>query len=593
MLTEDFINQYLVRTPPTHEFYKESLDISKNLKYHAKGHYPAELIEIARPNEETQYKTYRKDVFTAVTKTYFSKVVTTIGKIRRAEDWDIDFKDSNYAKLLSDYTNKNYPYFQSFENWFFTIALTQMCEDPNMVCMFLPLPKQDPKNDAEIYKPFGQLFPCENVIDWKENQYAVLLSDEKSLVQEGQNKVKKGLVYYFIDNDSVTKAVQVGDTEKFTFDISNLGFQISHSVGVVPGFKIGGIIEKFTEGEMLFDSFIGDCIPYWHEAIRRYSDHQVNMVLHLHPDRWEIKDSPCPTCKGSGNIHDHSSDKTITAKCGTCGGGGHIAVKTPFGVKLINPVQRTGPNEAINIPTPPMGNVARDIASISFLKEEYKDDIQDGLAAINLEFLMNEPEINSGVSKSYDRQEMNTYFNNIARHVVQNIFQPSYLYIIKWQYGKIITDAQLLDAMPSITIPTKFDIVSADVIAQRLTTAKTAGLNPALQTALQIEYAESEFGEESDEALMIVTIDELDPLPNLSQEEKMTILSNKGCTQDAYILSCNLPSFINRACNEKADFMELKYAEKLSILNKYVEEIKKTNSANIVPIIDNSGLQAA
>ena len=59
------------------------------LRVHAKGEYSAELMDHARPNEEDQYKEYRKNVFKSATKKSFGRVVTTLSKVRLAEDWRI------------------------------------------------------------------------------------------------------------------------------------------------------------------------------------------------------------------------------------------------------------------------------------------------------------------------------------------------------------------------------------------------------------------------------------------------------------------------------------------------------------------------
>lgn len=102
---------------------------------------------------------------------------------------------------------------------------------------------------------------------------------------------------------------------------------------------------------------------------------------------------------------------------------------------------------------------------------------------------------------------------------------------------------------------------------------------------MEIQYAKSEFGEDCTEAKIIKTIYELDPLPNKTDDEKMSILSSKGTTDAKYILSCNLSGFVNRAIHENESFLDLKYVEKMEILSKYVQEIIDENKKAIVPIM--------
>jgi hypothetical protein len=587
MLTIDFIGQYLTDNPPKHDLYEGSVKIAQKLRVHEKGEYPASLIEIARPNEDEKYKEYRREVFTPITKTVYSKVVSTIAKINRAEDWKIGFADD--SSDLKNYTEEIYPYFDSLENWFFSIGLNQMLKDPNSVVAVIPLTKKNPTDDSEQFSPFTFIFKAENVIDYEEGRYAVLMAEEKSMVTQGDTQVKKGKIIYFIDHESYIKAVQVGElTEnQFQFNGDEMGNinPTMHNFEYMPAWKMGGTIEEFIDGEMLYDSFIGDCIPYWDEALRRYSDHQVNMVLHLHPMEWEIQDTPCPTCKATGSIRREGRDGTpYNEDCRSCAGAGNVSAKTPFGRKLINVSKLDGVNQITPIPTPPAGIIERDIASISFLKQEVKDNIKDGLAAVNMEFIMETPEINSGVAKAMDRQEMNSFFYNIARHVVNNILYPAYYFISAWR-DLSYSEEQIIASMPTINTPTKFDVLSSDILANRLTIAKTAGLPASLTNAMQKEYAETEFGDDSDETILFKLVSDLDPLPGLIEADKMTVLSNKGTTQAKYILSSNIYAFVFRARIENKTFEKMPYANQMDILDAYVQEVVDENEKDVVPMV--------
>jgi hypothetical protein len=591
MLTDQLIRQYFVEESklPKHRFYDRSVEITKKLESHSKGKYPSDIIEIVRPNETFDQKQYRKNAFTPVTKTYFSKVVSTIAKISHAQDWSIRFPEDSTTKegeSLKDYTCENYPNFDSLENWFFTLQLREMCDDPNGVIAVFPYPKKDDGDDSEFLKPFTFWFESKDVIDFVEGQYAVLRSQTKSKVTVKGAPQNTGLIYYIFDSDSYTIATQVGEKDKYTFsyEIKN------HLVGTLPCFKIGGIIEEFEEGQILYDSFIGDCLPFWDEALRRYSDLQVQMVLHVHSEKWEIEDTPCKTCSGTGQIRSsYMGNGNHQVTCGTCNGLGNVSTRSLFGVKTVKPASKTGVSDSMAIPTPPMGYIAKPIDETKFIHDQVQENIEAGLAAINMEFLMYEPAVNSGVAKSLDRQEMNAFFSMIARHVVNNVFHPCYYLIAKWRYAAIYSEKDIMDSLPEIKVPTDFDVLTQDIIAQRLASAKQAGLSSGLMSQLELQYAEKEFGETSDQVLMLKAISSHDPLPNLTVDEKMTILSNKGCSNEDYILSAKLPYFVNKAVNKEKEFLQMTYDEQEGILNKYVAiEIAK-NTSSLVPIVNNNG----
>lgn len=576
MLDETIISPYIGDKAEKHSFYERSIEIADALMLHSRGNVPSHLFEEFRPNEDGRYRIYREKVFKAVTKTYYSKVVNTIKKINRAEDWNIQFTDdTDFRKYMVD----EYPYFESLENWFFSIGLNQMCEDPNSVFAVFPLPKDNPEDDTEQYKPYTNVFPSENVIFFKEGRLCILLSEEKSEVIVNGKREWSGNIYYCIDKDSFMEVVQVGEKEKNVYEYAPA---ILHNCKKVPAVKAGGIIESFSNGDCLFDSFIGDALPFWDEAINRYSDHQVNMAIHLHPREWEMFDTPCKAkgCK-DGKVEYMEDGKLQKEQCGNCKGTGMQTTKSPFDVKYIKPMARGASIEdAIQMPTPPMGIVERDIASISFLKQEFKDNIKYGLSALNMEFLMDEPEVNSGVAKSLDRQEFNTYIYTIARHVVNNILNPLFRFHACWMYPN---DENIVKILPSVAIPSRFDVISSDLVSARLVSAKSAQLSPSTMAALEYEYIESVFGEESTEALMSKVANLMDPLPNKTEDEKMTILSNQGTTKDNYILSSNLSGFINRAISDNKEFLYMDEVAQRKIMAGYVNEIMSKQKDSIIP----------
>ncbi len=587
MLDALFINQYLVEVgkQPKHAFYNDSVKIAKSLQNHSKGHYPADLINIVRPNETADQKEYRKQVYTPKTKTYFSKIVTTLSKIQRAEDWDINFEDSDnsFEKTfpLKDYTEEKYPSFGSVSNWFFSVQMREMCDDPNGVIAVYPLPKENPEDDTELLRPFSTWFPSSNVIDFVEGKYCVLLSEETAPLKDANQNVLQGRVYYFFDKDSWAISTQVGDPRDNKFSTVTA----EHNLGEMPAFKIGGIIEEFKAGQKLYDSFIGDCIPDWNEAIRRYSDLQVQMVLHVHSEKWEIEDSPCKVCNETGTVMSGTAASSKKVSCGNCNGTGSVSQRSPFGVKQIKPIRQTGLNDSVTIPTPPMGYIQKPIQDTEFIDKQVDKSIESGLAAINMEFIMYEPEVNSGIAKTLDRQEINTFFYEVGRHITQNILTPTYRYIAEWRYGMQLNTDEINKVLPEINTPTQFDILTGDILAERLKAAQDSNIDPSLKMALQIDWAKAEFGDESEEVEFIKCVAELDPLPAKTDDEKMTMLSNKGISQNSYIVSCNLTSFIRRAMFENKDFDDFPNDKKQEIISGYAQEIIDDQESAKVPIM--------
>jgi hypothetical protein len=185
---------------------------------------------------------------------------------------------------------------------------------------------------------------------------------------------------------------------------------------------------------------------------------------------------------------------------------------------------------------------------------------------------------------------MNSYVYKIGDHIVRNILLPAYYFIAKWRYP--LQDSQITELLPSINVPKKFDLVTSDVLAQRLNLAITGKFDPAIIQGLQIEFAKKEMGDDSLEAKIMKTISELDPLPGKTVDEKMTEISSNAISKEDYILSSNIQGFIQRAIQENDGFLDFRWIEKKKILDNYTQEVLKKTAGNVIPILPN-GSQAA
>lgn len=562
-----------------HPYFDESVRMAEQLQVHSRGLAPTEMLEIARPNEKPEYLAYRKKVYKPFTRTYWAKVAGTGQKIVKAEDWNIDYSKARKSVLVSslsleDYMENSYPEFDSFTNFWFSFAISLYYDDPNAVIAFLPLDLTGPDN--ELRKPYAHTFESDQVLDFVDRKYCVLLDSEKSLVRVGDKEEPLGNIFHLLDETTYIKCVQKGRKEDNLYD----EYILPHGGEYLPAFKVGRKIHKRNAGRTLYESDMSPCLPYWDEAISDISDHQVNKKLHLHPDRWEIADTECPTCSGKGKVQQESRKPGMrpfeNVTCGTCNGMGVISVKSPFNTKYISVSKKSSINSDTPIPTPPAGYIERPIESIDFLKKEVRDNLIQGLAALNMEHLFEEPLTNSGVAKTVDRQEFLSYIQDVARHFVENVFNASYEFSNNWRYGYQNT-AQRYAQLPSINIPQKFDLLTLGVLSARLAEARAGKFSSDYVSGLELQLARMEFGKDSTVVKKLELKHKLDPLPYLTPAEKNESVLNSSAPATSYqnyVISSNLDAFITRALEENRDFYTLTYTEQVAIMRTYAAEIK-------------------
>lgn len=558
-----------------HMYYKDCCSHAVEWGVHADGDYPQEMIECRRPNEPEEVKDYRATIWVPKTKPSFSKIVNSLSKIRRSSDWSIKFPPAeNYPLIktgesLEDYTEKNYPFFSSLTNWTFSVLLKPYLTDPNGVILVKPLEQTD---EVTYVRPFPEIFHSWQVMEYEEGERAVLQVAEgcKYYTGRGKRDANDGKAYYVVDRSVVERWEQIDARENYA-----LAEVYQHNMNILPVFKIGAVICKSSEKHFLYESRIAGVLPEFKEACREYSDLQAGKVLHMFPEPWEFTQNECTDCKTTGRRPNPAwyqgcpPDTPSDIACGKCKGQGYVAVG-PYGKLLIRPTNAI--EGQAPIPNPPKGYVVKDVEIIKVMEASVKQHIYDGLAAINFQFLEQVPLSQSGTAKEVDKEELNNTVHAIAEDLVRcmdSIYQLTAWY----RYGTLYPNPADLDGMlPAVAVPEHYDLLSSQFMQTEVDTAKKAKINPVITSAMEVEYAGKRFANEPEVRDRTALVLKLDPLPNVTEEEKMTRLSNKGITQATYIISSNIQEFVQRAVDEDPRFAEGALKDQKAKMQQYADE---------------------
>lgn len=568
-----------------HYYYEKTNSKCKAFEPHSEGCYPEELIECRRPNEPLEVKDYRKKIWVPKTKPTFSRILNSLGKIRRSSDWSIKYPElSTFTKIregesLEDYCEKKFPYFESVTNWLFSVALKMYLTDSNGIELIMPLTNDVPETDYR--QPYPVLFDCCDVIEFVAGEHAILNNPLGCTYTSKKGIIETGKSYYYVDATAITKFNQTDS--KGTMSPAET---YEHGIGILPCFKLGGLVCETEGHNFLYESRIAGILPELDEAVREYSDLQAAKVLHIYPERWEFTQQECATCKGTGKRINPAwtpgCDASIPDKVGCDNTGcnnGYIA-SGPYSKLLIRP---TSPIEGGGtIPNPPAGYVEKDVEIVKLMENSVRQHIYDGLAAINFQELAEVPMEQSGVAKQVDRDEQNNTIHAIAEDLVK-IMDSTYKIIAYYRYKDLYPFKEIDKMLPQIPVPEKYDLFSITNMQTELNTAKTGKTNPVIVNAMEIDYASKRFNtDESVRDLVALTL-KLDPLPNISEDEKMARLSNKGILQETYIVSSNITEFVQRAIDEDRDFAGRPLKDQKKKLLAYANEIvSKQDTASAI-----------
>lgn len=557
----------------SHYYYDKANKKCKEFEPHSDGCYPEELIECRRPNEPLEVQQYRKQIWVPKTQPTFDSIISSLGAIRRSPDWSIKYPElSTFTKIregenLEDYCEKNFPYFESITNWLFAVALKKYLTDSNGVELIMPLTNDVLETD--YVQPYPVLFDCCDVIEFVYGDHAILNNPLGCTYITKKGMTEQGKSYYYVDSLAITRYDQVdAKGNMVAADI------YEHGLGILPCFKLGGIVCESKGVNFLYKSRIAGILPELDEALREYSDLQAAKVLHIYPERWEFTQQECAICKGTGQRRNPAWHEgcglPVQLPCDNNGCHNGYIASGPYSKLLIRPISAI--EGGAQIPNPPAGYVEKDVEIVKVMEASVEKHLYDALAAINFQDLAQVPMAESGIAKQVDRDKQNNTIHSIAEDLVK-IMDSTYKIIAYYRYKNLYTFEEIDKMLPQIPVPDKFDLLSITNMQTELNSAKTGKTNPVIVNAMEVDYASKRFNtDESVRDLVSLTL-KLDPLPNISEDEKMARLSNKGILQETYIVSSNINEFVQRALDENPDFAGKPLKDQKAKLLAYAKEI--------------------
>lgn len=571
-ITLDQLKLYTQKNAQTKRWkcYDESVELYKALKTHADGEYPHRLIDKRRPSESEEIKKYRQEIYEPITEGPFSQIITSLAKIRKSSDWGIKYDPTDVPAAIVEeerpecYFEEEFPYFKSLTDWFFNVGLKNYLLDANAVILTMPL--ETNIKATEYLRPFPFIYNSPQVLEFQEEEYAILHSTDKATYNASPTLKKyDGEIYFVVTDERIQRYDQInanGDLK--------LMADYPHELGYMPAFRVKGLFKKALDRTIMWKSRIASIVPGLNEAVREYSDLQAEVVQHIHSTIWMYATQDCQECKGFGEILQEGR----TVKCSVCGGKGKIN-PSPYAHMVIRPAE-VGEKD---LPTPPMGYVEKNTDIVKIQDERIDKHIFKALSAINMQFLLQTPLNQSGVGKEVDRDELNIFVNSIAKDIVA-IMREIMRISIDYRYKVIVPSANDRKALiPIFSVPEKFDLLSSSVLVNEIQTAKTGKVDASIVNEMEIEYASKKFAGEPDVQALVRLILSLDPFPGIEDDAKMTRMQNGGISKVDYVVSCNIHQFVKRAICEDPKFVSMEYEDQAEVLQEYAQEVIDANSA--------------
>ena len=550
----------------THINYTDNVDQAKQMGVHLKGDRPEELLEAYRPNEPEQIRNYRLDIYEPITQSQGKRIVNVLAKIQQSSNYTIKFPEQTSVpedENLESYTTENYPFHGGLDSWAFNIALQQDLVDANSLVVVMPL--AIPDDSVTYLKPYTFIYRSDQVIDYGLNYYAILL-DEKNVVNEVPLNI-----WLVVTDSQIFKIIQVSEKDLGRVSIEML---YEFDFGQVPAFFLKGDYREETI-PFAYDSFVSGILPYWNKVIRMDSDLDAQYNQHLFLERVEVEvecDAGCVKDNDTGirmvTLYNGEERKV---NCSRCGGSGWINGRSPMGVTTV----RKDAFEGEGSEFPGVTYIDKPIDIVELTEKKIASLISQGFSSVNMDIIDKVGENQSGVAKTIDRSELNSFMTKISDNLFDNILHNSYNLISLWRYS-VVNDATL----PIINKPTNFNAMNEAMLVEEIKTIADAGLDT---TQYENDLIDRRYPNDTTKQIYNKNVLSLDPLAGKTNEEKVDIRLSGGVTQEQFIIRSNIRGFLLDALAEDEDFLSKTRKEKQAKLN----ELAKAQIVSPI-VIDNT-----
>lgn len=587
----DFVNPYW-NNRKRHKNYLQAVDVAHHIQFHFNGFfqnpwltgqiqskpelinpYFIRLIDMRRPGESDYIKSYRRSAYLPTTKSTCNKVVSSLKKIVKSDDWKIDYSKSKTPPFLPEgmdlytYCEKNFPRDDSIENYSYKQLIRWMLTDPNALMVVMPLSWEVAEN--ELLRPYPHIIQSKDVLDVCEN-YAVFLSPYTTTYKDDEGNVRDGKIITVVTKTSFYDCVQTG-VDSYRID------EHPHNVNELPAWVLGGESKTPDINQPFYESFINGMLPSLDAVAGDYSDLQAEKVQHLYSTMWYIQSQECKACQGSGFSSVLSQGKQVV--CQECEGRGGVKFSpyTSFEVNKSN----LDPNN--NVPIPPAGFITKPTDMVALMRTEIDLQKNEALAAINMEFLTETPLSESGKAKEIDRDELNNFVYGIAYHLIEELINPIYWFTNEIRYMNAVTDKKTREAMlPYIDVPESYDFLTKRDAVDNLIKISASQVSDNIKDLAEMKYIHTEYQDIPEIRDKMKLIHLHDPFPSYKASDYQTLISGGIIKKIDAVLSTYLVSFVDELKEVNPKFIELKFAEQKEILMQMAQDkLDEIQQANV------------
>lgn len=538
------------KIPQFNPIFWEALDLYKRIRVHFDGRFPAFLFEERAPRESVEEFEYRKKIYKAITKAWMGRALGAV-----ARGWnDKNFTVEWYEKSDEEYFNKEYPKYGNIWAYFEQVVTVEKLKDPNAVIAFrpsgIPTTAEGEVDQTKKVDPVAVIYHCDQVIKYVEEDYCLILLNEKAPVKTSQGIVYEGRIFELYDTQNIWRIVQTSkNSDKTqTFDVTSY-YRESHGLGYLPVKKLKGTPLQ-REEEILYESYFAPAIPSLESALLDHSTLQMVKYAFAFPVKWQYTDECSNKDCNGGFISDYDKEgNSIKVTCGACKGTG----KSSGGPLAHYEIALSNQDGSLkqSVPTPPAGFITPETAIMEFLWKQVTEYLQSGYSILNLEVSNSFVKGNdTALGKQIDREEFFSFLLRLYNELFETLeFSIKTIGILRNGEGY---------EEPAINRPTNFTIRDDQELTEELA---NDNIPDFARRKILKAYNNSRFINDATAEKMFNVISRLDKHITKSTDEILRLSAAGLITKRDVLIHFNIQGWIEDILAEEPDFLDREFSE--------------------------------
>jgi hypothetical protein len=554
--------------PDFYPNYKTAAKNAERIRIHSEtGKFPESLFMNRYPNQSDAEFAYMKANYKQNTLPAFVDYISTITRPFSDGNWNIEYGEEKQSLVSSglsfqDYVEMDIEIVKSLKDFVKGILPSIKSVDAMGVIGVKPETIYTIRNeetgeviidDTQMVRPQPYYYPTLQVLSdtLYDDDYFIVEATEKSMVEYGGTKQKKGHIFEVYDEESIWRAEQVGKFTDYEFEVFIYHY---HGSGKIQANRLKGIPQFLNGGYLWLSPFIYACDLLDRALV---NDNYLNCsnANTMFPYRVQIG-NPCEFKQqdNDGVIATCDNGKMMIGgnyiNCPQCKGSGLRDRVTPGGVMLIRPSDSQQDGD-VKVSGNAMYYVSPETSSSEFMLKKIEMDLSKAYEVIKAKRVAQATGLGIDPGKGTATESI---LDVKAQYGAVKLFsdQAFSLYdfmlnSIGWQrYGNDFSK-------PILIAPTSFDFNTEADYLNQINAATTANVPPPVIGKLIQKYLETIYYNQKKTAKVYDLISVTDRLFTLKQDDILMKLNRNLVAPWEVILHDSALQFVDQLQMENAD----------------------------------------